>query len=88
MDSANKVGNYIHQRTEWLSDLWKPYTYIRGDVNGDGSFDIADVVLFQKWIIAVPNTHLSQWQAVDLCKDERLDVFDLCLLKNELINQT
>ena len=85
MDSVDKVGNYIHQRTEWLSDLWKPYTYIKGDVNGDGEFNISDVVLLQKWLLAVPDTHLSQWQAADLCKDERLDVFDLCLMKRELL---
>ena len=85
VDSVGKVGNYIHQRIEWLSDLWKPYTYIRGDVNGDGSFDIADVVLLQKWLLAVPNIHLSQWETADLCKDERLDIFDLCLMKRELL---
>lgn len=85
MDSVDKVGKYIHQRTEWLSDLWKPYTYIKGDVNGDGEFNISDVVLLQKWLLAVPDTHLSQWQAADLCKDERLDVFDLCLMKRELL---
>ena len=85
MDSVDKVGNYIHQRTDWLSDLWKPYTYIKGDINGDGDLNVTDVVLLQKWLLAVPDTYLSQWQAADLCKDERLDVFDLCLLKRELL---
>ncbi len=85
MDSVDKVGNYIHQRTEWLNELWKPYTYVKGDVNGDGELNITDVVLLQKWLLAVPNTHLSQWQAADLCKDDRLDVFDLCLMKRELL---
>ena len=58
---------------------------IKGDVNADGVFDIADVVLLQKWLLAVPDTHLENWQAADLCKDNRLDVFDLCLMKRELI---
>ena len=85
IDSVSKVGDYIHQRADWLNDLWKPYTFIKGDVNGDGELNITDVVLLQKWLLAVPNTHLSQWQAADLCKDERLNVFDLCLMKRELL---
>lgn len=85
MDSVSKISDYINQRMHWLSDLWKPYTYVKGDVNGDGVLDIADVVLLQKWLLAVPDTYLLQWQAADFCKDERLDVFDLCLLKRELL---
>ncbi len=85
IDSVCKVGDYIHQRTDWLNDLWKPYTFIKGDVNGDGELNITDVVLLQKWLLAVPNIHLSQWQAADLCKDERLNGFDFCLMKRELL---
>lgn len=57
---------------------------IKGDVNADGKFDIADVVLLQKWILAVPDTKLANWKAGDLCEDDRLDVFDLCLMKRLL----
>lgn len=57
-----------------------------GDVNCDCVFNIADVVLFQKWLLAVPNTVLSDWKAADLCEDDRLDVFDLCLMKRMLIS--
>lgn len=85
MDSVDIVRKYINQRKNWLGDLWKPYTYVKGDVNGDGVLDIADIVLLQKWLLAVPDTHLSQWQAANLCKDNRLDVFDLCLMKRELL---
>ncbi|MBQ8905835.1 MAG: RICIN domain-containing protein [Ruminococcus sp.] len=56
-----------------------------GDVNADGAFNIADVVTLQKWLIAVPDTQLANWKAADLCEDERLDVFDLCLMKRELL---
>jgi len=56
-----------------------------GDVNNDGNITIADAVLLQKWLLSVPNTTLPNWKAADLCKDERLNVFDLCLLKRMLI---
>ena len=59
---------------------------IEGDCNGDGSFKVSDVVLLQKWLLAVPNTHFADWKAADLCKDDKLDVFDLCMMKRKLIN--
>lgn len=59
-----------------------------GDVNGDGAFNVSDVVLLQKWLLAVPDTHLENWRAANFCEDERLDVFDLCLMKREVLGQT
>ncbi len=59
---------------------------IAGDVNGDGSFNVADVVELQRWLLADKNATLKNWQAADFCKDDRLDVFDLCLMKHKLIN--
>lgn len=60
---------------------------LRGDINADGYFDVADVVLLQKWLLAVPDTHLADWKAGDLCEDDRLDVFDLCLMKRLLVDK-
>ena len=58
----------------------------QGDVNADGELTMADVVLLQKWLLAVPDTHLENWKAADLCEDNRLDVFDLCLMRRLLID--
>lgn len=60
---------------------------IKGDINSDGKFNVADVVLLQKWLLAVPDVKLADWEAADLCEDGRLDVFDLCLMKRALIQQ-
>ncbi|MDE5583141.1 MAG: dockerin type I repeat-containing protein [Ruminococcus sp.] len=57
-----------------------------GDCNDDGTFNIADVILLQKWLLAVPNVTLPNWKAADLCEDDRLDVFDLCMMKRLLLN--
>lgn len=59
---------------------------VTGDANGDGKLTVADAVILQKWLLAVPHVRLSNWEACDLCKDGRIDVFDLCLLKRKLIN--
>ena len=58
---------------------------IQGDVNADGEFNVVDLVLLQKWLLAVPNTQLAEWKAADLCEDNRLDVFDRCLVRRKLI---
>ncbi|MBR1431340.1 dockerin type I domain-containing protein [Ruminococcus sp.] len=61
-----------------------PKAEANGDVNDDGEFNVADVVLLQKWLLAVPDTHLVDWKAADFCNDNVLNVFDLCLMKQEL----
>jgi len=60
---------------------------LTGDCNGDGKFDVADVVLLQNWLHAVPNTHLANWKAADLCEDNKLNVFDLCMMKRMLLDK-
>ena len=60
---------------------------VKGDVNADGEFNIADVIILQKWLLAVPDTELANWKAADLCEDDKLNVFDLCLMKHELISK-
>ncbi len=59
---------------------------VKGDVNMDGKFDINDVVLLEKWLLAVPDTKLANWKAADLYEDEILDIYDLCLMKHLLVN--
>ncbi len=59
---------------------------IKGDVNADGAFNISDLVLLQKWLLGVPDTKLKNWQAGDLCEDNRLDIFDLCLMRRALVS--
>ena len=63
-------------------------TVVRGDVNGDGKFDIADVVLLQKWLIADSNAHLANWKAADFYEDDKLNAFDLSMMKRELIQKS
>ncbi|WP_294475031.1 leucine-rich repeat protein [uncultured Ruminococcus sp.] len=57
-----------------------------GDINDDGMFSIADIILLQKWLLAVPDTYLANWKAADFYVDDKLDVFDLCMMKRALIS--
>ena len=56
-----------------------------GDCNLDGTFSVADVIMLQKWLLAVPDVHLDNWEAADFTKDGRLNAFDLVLMKRELL---
>ncbi len=59
---------------------------ISGDVNADGEFSVADAVVLQKWLLGTPDIALANWKAADLCEDERLDVFDFCIMRQMLIS--
>lgn len=58
---------------------------ITGDVNGDSKFNIADVVCFQKWLLNASDIKISDLKAVDFAADNKLDVFDLIIMKKKLI---
>ena len=59
-----------------------------GDVNGDGTFSVLDVVLMQKWLLSVSNVSLQDPEAGDMNADGTLDVFDLALMKRKLLTST
>ena len=60
---------------------WKPNC----DANGDGSFSSADYVHLKKWLLGVPKIKFNDWNAADLCRDGKLNIFDLNLMKKELL---
>lgn len=68
-----------------LVDITPNEQIIQGDVNDDGIYGISDLVLFQKWLLGSSTANLDNWEAADLCKDCRLDLFDLCLMRRRLI---
>jgi hypothetical protein len=55
-----------------------------GDVNGDGDLNVADVVMLQRWVIGASDD-LTDWQLGNVVEDDRLDTFDLCLLKRMVV---
>lgn len=78
-----KVDNNM---TITVTDKLDVDNFKKGDVNMDGAFNVSDVVLLQKWLLAEPDVTLNIWKAADLCEDGTLNIFDLCLLKKELLN--
>lgn len=86
--STNEIAIYWNSPlTYLLTFMGDENNSVKGDVNADGVFNISDVVAMQKWLLAVPDVKLADWKAGDLYEDDILDVFDLCLMKRELIEQ-
>lgn len=56
-----------------------------GDANDDGEFTIADMVTFQKWLTKPAETMPAHWKSLDFCADEKLDVFDFCVMREKII---
>jgi hypothetical protein len=57
-----------------------------GDVNCDGTVSIADIVSLQNFLLGRTKT-LGNWKNADLCKDNRLDAFDMILMRRLLIEK-
>lgn len=60
---------------------------IRGDVNADGSFNVADLVVLQNWILTRKETFLADWQAGDLDESGDINIFDVYLMRKLLLEQ-
>lgn len=58
---------------------------VSGNINGDGQFTVADVVSLQKWILGDKDVEIPNWAQADFNLDGKLDAFDLCLMRCELI---
>lgn len=58
---------------------------VPGDVNNDKKFNITDLVLLEKWLLSADGTQLINWKSADFNSDNVLDVFDLCMMRQNLV---
>ena len=56
---------------------------IKGDVNADSQFTIADLVMLEKFLLGAGT--LTDWQAGDLCNDGKIDVFDMIKMRKMIV---
>ena len=84
----NEEGRFdLENAQPVIAEPEQPETnFLPGDVNNNGQFEISDIVLLQEWILAVPNVYLANPEAGDVCQDNKLDVFDVCMLKQMLVS--
>ena len=60
--------------------------YMNGDCNSDDACSIADLVVLQKWLLCDSGDSMINMRNSDLCKDDQLDSFDLCMLRMLIID--
>lgn len=60
-------------------------TGVKGDVNADGEFTVADLIMMQKYLLG--SEKLTDWKAGDLYEDGKIDVFDLIRMRQEIIKK-
>lgn len=78
---SNGQAAYCVNYTVFASD--KPVSAVQYDVNKDGSFTAADIVMMQKWLLGMGD--LTDAAAGDACEDGKLNVLDLCAMKRTLL---
>jgi hypothetical protein len=64
-----------------------PVKDIEGDVNLDGEFSVADLVLMQKYLLGAASFNKQQFTAADLNKDEIIDIYDLIKFRKKIISK-
>ena len=57
-----------------------------GDLNYDSEMNIADAVIFQKYLLGKTNLTSTQYTCADINYDGHVDVFDMVAFRQEVIN--
>lgn len=78
---------------DWLfSDSPTPYSYnliltgVPGDINGDETLDVLDVVLLADWIISGITPSSEFLTVTDMSEDNTLDVLDIIILVDMILH--
>lgn len=81
-----EVCTYSFINGKIIIPLAETDTDIMGDTNGDGVFNIADVIILQKWLMDSSEDIITDWKKADFHEDGVLDVFDLVIMKQMIVN--
>ena len=85
---AVKNTDYDGEDDEYFRFLPETFTSLKipeNDINYDGRFNVADAVVLQKWLHGLGGMNMVNTKLADVCKDEVIDVFDMCVLKKKLL---
>ena len=82
----SKIYDFDYTNYEPLPSTLKITECPENDINADGSFNVADVVELQKYLLGKDDTDILNWRAADICSDDILDVFDLVAMRKALID--
>lgn len=75
------------ETTEEIPPLAGDVMLVDGDIDGNGSFNSADIVSFSKYLLNKSDTEYINSYVADLCPDGDINVFDFIMMKRQLIGQ-
>lgn len=79
MEFDLEIKNGIFKRSDKIKES------VKGDANGDGILSMSDAIMLQKYLLGAGK--LVSRDNADLCKDGRINVFDLCQMKTEIVEK-
>ena len=59
----------------------------KGDINNDGSINVADAVTLNSFLLAKKNAVLTDWNAADLNGDNSVDTYDMVSMRNKIVSE-
>lgn len=79
-------GTTLVKRLDFQTETnTKPETILLGDVNQDGSVDVADIVSLQHYLLQDAVTTNISLTHSDLYSDQQINILDLLLLKRQIL---
>ena len=75
----------IEPTNEWLPPLAGDVAVPDGDINADGSINMADLVMLQKWLFNKEGCDDCEMWRADFTHDGVINVFDLVALRQEIV---
>ncbi|MBE6861540.1 MAG: hypothetical protein E7497_01380 [Ruminococcus sp.] len=77
----------IYYSNESMDLIFRIKIKVSGNINGDGEFSVADAVTLQKSLLGADDVKIYDWAEADFDLNNRLDAFDLCIMKRKLIEK-
>ncbi len=80
------AASLIYSSISGLSMINAQGSSVKGDVNSDGVFNAADILLFKKWIFGGSDIDMNIIKSADLNNDGIANIVDFCLMKDALLD--
>ncbi len=77
----------IYYSNESMDLIFRIKITTSGNINGDGEFSVADAVALKKWLLGADDVGIYNWAEADFDLNNRLDAFDLAIMKHKLIEK-